>query len=281
MKKIIILLALFIIILSIASCFLDDQIDYSKVQLDQALSNIINKYNHNKLKDLQKEKVEEEEEEEEQTTFEVIEGKKEQCMCISCWFCSCPQPKCYITWMKIKAKEIFDQDKKVLAALKDKLRYSYSVSPIKYNNNYSKYVMPLILFESMDENIEVISFNLTDHKNLDFNNKGFLGGLIQGIPKVEKSSEEGYQNVYPYGILKAISPTGGEELISAFKSLYKNGKWDFMKAEIKVKDKTNNQESTHNILLDGKLFNEFIKTVINKHQGTTTANTKFQVPINN
>ncbi|ACH93874.1 S2/P23 family protein [Borrelia duttonii] len=279
MKKIIILLALFIIILSMASCFLDDQIDYSKVQLDQALSNIISKYNHNKLKDLQKENVEEEEE---QTTFEVIEGQKEQCMCISCWlWCSCPKPKCYITWMKIKAKEIVDQDKKVIAALKDKLRYSYSVSPIKYNNNYSNYVMPLILFESMDENIEVTSFNLTDHKNLDFNNKGVLGGWIQGIPKVEKSSEEGYKNVYPYGILNAISPNGGEELISAFKSLYKNGKWDFMKAEIKVKDKTNNQESTHNILLDGKLFNEFIKTVINKHKGTTTANTKFQVPINN
>ncbi|ETZ17962.1 P23-like cell envelope protein [Borrelia duttonii CR2A] len=281
MKKIIILLALFIIILSMASCFLDDQIDYSKVQLDQALSNIINKYNHNKLKDLQKEKVEKEEEEEEQTTFEVIEGKKEQCMCISWFLCSCSKTKSYITWMKIKAKEIVDQDKKVIAALKDKLRYSYSVSPIKYNNDYSKYVMPLILFESMDKNIEVTSFNLTDHKKLDFNNKGVLGGWIQGIPKVEKSSEEGYQNVYPYGILNAISPTGGEELISAFKSLYKNGKWDFMKAEIKVKDKTKNQESTYNILLDGKLFNEFIKTVINNHQGTTTANTKFQVPINN
>ncbi|UPA09926.1 S2/P23 family protein (plasmid) [Borrelia nietonii YOR] len=215
----------------------------------------------------------------EYSKFEILEGTTKKCMCLFCtWFCGCSQ-KCHITWTKIKAKDIIGQDEKPLDALKNKLRYSYSVSPIKYNDKYSNYVMPLILFESMDENIEVTSFKLTNHTSLDFNNKNVLGGITQGIPKVEKSSEAGYKNVYPYGILNALSPTGGDELISAFSALYANGKWHFMQAEIKVKDQTNT-ETTHNILLSGKLFNEFMKTVISKHQGATTANTKFRVPIN-
>ncbi|WP_024653724.1 S2/P23 family protein [Borrelia persica] len=285
MKKIIILICGFIISLQVTSCFLDGNYEHTKTQITDALNNIINPHKHdhqNQDKD-DKSDLENELFAKKHDTFELLEGQKEQCMCISCWWCSCARKpkKCYITWMKIKAKDIIGTDKKTIETLKDKLKYSYSVSPIKYNQDYSKYVMPLILFETLDENIEVTSFKLTNHPNLDFNNKNVLGGLMQGIPKVEKSSEDGYKNVYPYGILNALSPTGGAELISAFKALYQDGKWNFMDAEIKVKDKTSNQETTHNILLNGKLFNEFIKEVIKKHQGTTTANTKFQVPINN
>lgn len=282
MRKIIILLPLFI-----TCCFLNsDDIANIKIKAQQALMH----------KDIQEDLLSDEERAKkllsdkdaehaalikEYSKFEILEGTTEKCMCPFCtWFCGCPTRKCQITWTKIKAKDIIGQDEKPLDALKNKLRYSYSVSPIKYNNAYSKYVMPLILFESMDENIEVTSFKLTNHTSLDFNNKNVLGGFIQGIPKVEKSSEAGYKNVYPYGILNALNPTGGDELISAFAALYANGKWNFMQAEIKVKDTKTNTETTHNILLSGKLFNEFMKTVISAHQGATTANTKFRVPIN-
>ncbi|ANF34395.1 p23 cell envelope protein (plasmid) [Borrelia turicatae] len=272
MQKTVFLLPLFI-----TSCFLSDSIIKNiKPKLEQAIM-----HNDKSKKHLEEKEDEHEKLIKEDATFEILEGTTEKCMCPICsWlWCGCP-PKCQITWMKIKAKEIIGDNQKPLEALKGKLRYSYSVSPIKYNDKYSKYVMPLILFESMDENIEVTSFKLINHTNLDFNNKNVLGGIIQGIPKVEKSSEEGYKNVYPYGILNALNPTGGDELISAFAALYQNGKWNLMEGEIKVKDTKTNTETTHKILLSGKLFNEFIKTVVSKHQGTTTANTKFRVPIN-
>ncbi|WP_233275082.1 S2/P23 family protein [Borrelia anserina] len=218
---------------------------------------------------------------EDHSNFELLEGTQERCMCLLCTCCyGYTHKKCQITWIKIKAKEILGKNVKPIDSLKNKLRYSYSVSPIKYNGNYSKYVMPLILFESLVDHIEVTSFKLTHHKDLDFNNKNVLGGIMQGIPKVEKSSENGYKNVYPYGILNTVNPTGGEELTSAFATLYRNGKWNFMEAEIKVKDTNTNQETTHKILLNSKLFYKFLKTVITKYPETTNANNKFLVPIN-
>lgn len=273
LQKTVFLLPLFII-----SCFLSDSIIKNiKPKLEQEIM-----HNDKSKKHLRENEDEYAKLTKEDATFEILEGTTEKCMCPICWlWCGCRPRKCQITWMKIKAKEIIGNNQKALEALKGRLKYSYSVSPIKYNDQYSTYVMPLILFESMDENIEVTSFKLINHTNLDFNNKNVLGGIIQGIPKVEKSSEEGYKNVYPYGILNATNPTGGDELISAFAALYQNGKWNLMEGEIKVKDTKTNNETTYKILLSGKLFNEFLKSVVSKHQGTTTANTKFRVPINN
>ncbi|WP_025408473.1 S2/P23 family protein [Borrelia coriaceae] len=277
MKKIIILLPLLI-----TCCILNDDFLNLKSQVQQSLDALLEE----KIEKILKEKAEQENGEDddhvaltkEYLNFEILEGTKEKCLCLFCtWWCGC-QKKCHITWMKIKAKNIIGENHKPLEDLKGKLRYSYSVSPIKYNDKYSKYVMPLILFESLDENLEVTSFKLTNHINLDFNNKKILG--IQGIPQEEKSSEDGYKNVYPYGIVN-INPNGGDEILSAFAALYQNGKWNSMEAEIKVKNKNTNNEETHKILLNGKLFNEFIKSVVSKYQGTTTANTKFRVPVNN
>ncbi|QFP42363.1 S2/P23 family protein (plasmid) [Borrelia miyamotoi] len=267
MQKIIIILPLFI-----TCCCLSN--DFSNIQ-----NKTKKPYTHNKhkLKEEQKIVINEQAIMNEQVTFEILEGTKEKCMCLVCFWCGCP-PKCTITWMKIKAKEIIGKDKQPIESLKNKLRFSYSVSPIKYNDQYSKYVMPLILFESLEDNIQVTSFRLKDHPTLNFNNKKILG--IQGIPEMEKSSEAEYKNVYPYGILNAISPTGGQELISAFTALYNNGKWNLLEAEITVKDETTQQQNTYTILLNGKLFNEFMKKIIEKYPGTTTANNQFRVPIN-
>ncbi|BDU63349.1 hypothetical protein BOFE_08890 (plasmid) [Candidatus Borrelia fainii] len=270
----------FLLLLFIISCFANDS-SRKNIELKSEQTLMHNdkskKYLEEKKDDYQYGELTKE-----YDSFEILEGSTAKCMCPICWSrCKCRPRKCQITWMKIKAKEIIADNQKPLEALKGRLKYSYSVSPIKYNDQYSQYVMPLILFESMDENTEVTSFKLINHTNLDFNNKKILGGIIQGIPNVEKSYEEGYKNVYPYGILNALNPTGGNELISAFAALYQNGKWNLMEGEIKVKDTQTNKETTHKILLSGKLFNEFLKSVISKHQGTTTANNKFRVPINN
>ncbi|WP_445436427.1 S2/P23 family protein [Candidatus Borreliella tachyglossi] len=246
-----------------------NQVDFSDNVISQAGKDWQN------INGLRNQKTTSKNHKQEEVRFDLLEGSTSKCLDLVCLYF---WKKCEITWMKIKAKDIMNEDRKILLELKDKLRYSYSVSPIKYNDSYNSYVMPLILFESLDEKFEVKSFKLTEHANLDFNNKRVLGGFMQGIPEVEKSTEEGYKNIYPYGILNSISPTGGDELISAFAALYNDGSWTPMKAEITIKH--DNKETTYNILLSSKLFNEFMKAVIAKHPGLTTANTKFRIPVN-
>ncbi|AHH08987.1 S2/P23 family protein (plasmid) [Borrelia anserina] len=189
---------------------------------------------------------------------------------------------CKITWAKTNVQKIIGPDTKPLKELQGKLKYSYAIAPIKNNENYSKYVMPLILFESLVDYIQVTSLKLTSNKDLDLDfHKGDYQHLRNSIVKQVKQAIQdlGYKSVHIYGTLHASKPNGGEELISACANHYNNNIWSFMEAEITIYDKLTRQTTTHTILLDSQLFNEFLKIIITNHPRTTNANDKFRVPI--
>lgn len=189
---------------------------------------------------------------------------------------------CHLTWMKSNVQDIIGENGKPSPVFQGKFKYSYAVAPIKNNANYSKYVMPLILFESLVEYVKIVSFKLTNHSelNLDFRN-GHMQGTRDKIAKqLELSTQRlGYQGISIYGELYAFFPNGGDGLITAFSQLHKNGDWFFMSGKITIEDSLSKKTSTHTILLDAQLFNEFLKEVIAKHPSTRTANRKFRVPV--
>ncbi|AYE36936.1 p23 cell envelope protein (plasmid) [Borrelia turcica IST7] len=214
---------------------------------------------------------------EEGVSFEVVEGKTERCLDATHWavslFSKCRT--CYINWIKTKPVEIRSWKGKVIKTLKGRLGYSISVTPVKYNNESSKYVMPLIMFESIDSgnSVEVISFVLTDYPKLNFNKRG---GTFE-IPRVEKSAEREGNNVYPFGILNALSPNGGEEIIGVIAGQHKGGSWESLKAKITVK--IGGIVKAYRIGLDARVFNEFMKEVFTRYPEASSENRKFRIPV--
>ncbi|UPA18976.1 p23 cell envelope protein (plasmid) [Borrelia puertoricensis] len=189
---------------------------------------------------------------------------------------------CHLTWMKSNVQDIIGPDGKPSPVFQGKFKYSYAVAPIKNNENYSKYVMPLILFESLVDYVKIVSFKLTNHKelNLDFRNGHQQATRDKIANELEVSTKKlGYKGISIYGELYAYFPNGGDGLITAFSKLYQNGDWYFMSGEITIEDTLSRETTTHTILLDAQLFNEFLKIVIAKHPETKTANNRFRVPV--
>ncbi|AHH12989.1 P23-like cell envelope protein (plasmid) [Borrelia hermsii YBT] len=211
----------------------------------------------------------------------ISEGILDVCLSVVHWFWK--RPICQITWAKTNPQNIIGPDTRPSSRLQGKLKYSYAVAPIQSHQEYTKYVMPLILFESVVSNIKVLSFKLTDYKNL---NLDFREGSMQTIRnnvsnQLEKSIKAlGYHSVFICGQLVASAPNGGKDLINAFANLYKDGQWSFMEGEITIHDDRINQTNTYTILLDSELFNTFLKSIIARHPGTLTANNQFRVPVN-
>ncbi|WP_025406939.1 hypothetical protein [Borrelia hermsii] len=213
----------------------------------------------------------------------------------------CKVQICGITWIKIKSKTIVRRDKTPIPELKNKLKYSYAIAPIKYNDGYNANITPLILIEIFDSNIEVVSFKLTNHPGLelDLSKKTYDPNAISiiqtfydevrnSILRAAKYKIKSYggEDVHLYGILNmpTISQprvTGNVQLISIFADLFKNKQWESLQAEITIKDKTTNQEKTYQILLSSKVFNEFIKTTLLRHKGITNVHPTFQAPVKN
>ncbi|AYE37080.1 p23 cell envelope protein (plasmid) [Borrelia turcica IST7] len=213
---------------------------------------------------------------EEGVSFEVSEGKTKRCLSASHWaafWITCST--CYVNWIKIKPVDIKSRKGKVIKSLKGRLGYSFSITPLKYNNESNKYVMPLIMFESLDSSnsVEVVSFMLTDYLELNFNKRG---GTFE-IPRVEKSAENPGRNVYPFGILNIGNPSGGEEVIGAIARQYKGGRWESLRAKIRVK--VEEKVKVYSITLDAKLFNEFMKEVFARYPDVASENKKFRIPV--
>ncbi|AYE36803.1 p23 cell envelope protein (plasmid) [Borrelia turcica IST7] len=193
-----------------------------------------------------------------------------------------------VTWIKTKAIAIRDHKGNVIPELEGKVRYSYSISPVKLDNEFTKYTMPLVLFETTkgNENLEVESFTLENDSGLDFNIREYPVGLWSwsfttiSIPKTEASSEKGYANTNPFGIIKG----NGKAIPALTKS-------KTVKAKIRVRDKkdnitnagnTGNKSKTDNIdssvkeysiLLDSSYLVRLIKETLEKNQGIeNTAN---------
>ncbi|AHH11121.1 S2/P23 family protein (plasmid) [Borrelia coriaceae] len=262
MKRIIILLPIFI------TCHIEHAPKYPSLRRS---SRIINKHHTNTNENTQSQQEE---------PLKISEGILKVCLN---HYWDWASDTCTITWAKSNSQEIIGEDTNPSRELQGKLEYSYAVAPIKNNANYSKYVMPLILFASKVEYIKVISFKLKEYPqlNLDFR-KGFMQFLRDRVAnKVEQSAQKmGYKYVYLCGILYPSQPNGGAEIISAFADLYQNGNWYFMEGEITIEDSLDRTKKTYTILLDSKLFNDFLKQIIKKHPDTTKKNAGFRIPVN-
>ncbi|WP_215540217.1 S2/P23 family protein [Borreliella bavariensis] len=159
-----------------------------------------------------------------------------------------------VTWIKTKAMAILDEYGQAMPEFKNKFGYSYILSPIKMDNKYSNYTSLLILFETTkngdkEYEIEDIKF-ITAGSNLELKNPLLV---------VENSQEEGYVTAYPFGILMS------EELKDAFKTTYQNGHWNYMLANLTVKNKLTQKTKIYKISLNSKLIIDFLKEVLKEN----------------
>lgn len=159
-----------------------------------------------------------------------------------------------VTWIKTKVMAILDKDGQVIPEFKNKFGYSYILSPIKMDDQYSNYTSLLILFETTkngDKEYEIEDIKLiTAGSNLD---------LKHPLLVAEKSGEKGYITSYPFGILM------DEELKKAFKLTYQNGRWNYMLANLTVKNKLTQKTTIYKISLNSKLIIDFLKEVLKEN----------------
>nr|WP_267916729.1 S2/P23 family protein [Borreliella afzelii] len=159
-----------------------------------------------------------------------------------------------VTWIKTKAMAILDKDGQAMLEFKNKFGYSYILSPIKMNDEYSSYTSLLILFETTengDKEYEIEDIKLiTAGSNLE---------LKHSLLIAEKSQEEGYVTAYPFGILM------DEELRKAFQLTYQNGHWNYMLANLTVKNKITQKTEIYTISLNSKLIIDFVKEVLKEN----------------
>ncbi|WP_031531053.1 S2/P23 family protein [Borreliella garinii] len=179
-----------------------------------------------------------------------------------------------IRWMKIKARDLFNERGNSIEELKG-IKYSYLVSPIA--GNHISYAMPLIIFETTCEGDPIYSVSgfklISKGSNINFNEN--KGGFLIGLPMSEKSVEPGLVTAYPFGSSNA------KKVVEAFTSLYSNGLWSDMIAEITIKFKKPPQaEKVYRISLDSKLFNVAMKKIVEKYPQIKSASLAFNSLIN-
>ncbi|WNY70018.1 S2/P23 family protein [Borreliella andersonii] len=180
----------------------------------------------------------------------------------------------YVRWIKIKARDLFGECGDFIKELKG-IKYSYLVSPV--DGSYISYAMPLIVFETTSESdpfYSVSGFKLIS-KGSDINFNENKGGFLGRLPMSEKSVESGLVTAYPFGSSDA------KKVIEAFVSLYDNGTWSDMIAEITIKSKQHpKNEKVYRILLDSQLFNATMKKIIEKYPKIKSASFAFNSLIN-
>ncbi|QFI14970.1 S2/P23 family protein (plasmid) [Borrelia sp. CA_690] len=180
----------------------------------------------------------------------------------------------YVRWIKIKARDLLNESGNFIKELKG-IKYSYLVSPV--DGNYISYAMPLIIFETTDESdpfYSVSGFKLIN-KGSDINFNENKGKFFGGLPMSEKSVELGLVTAYPFGSSDA------KKVVEAFTSLYNNGIWIDMIAEISIKSKQYpKNEKVYRISLDSKLFNVTMKKIIEKYPKIKSASPAFNSLIN-
>ncbi|WP_024654564.1 S2/P23 family protein [Borrelia hispanica] len=175
-----------------------------------------------------------------------------------------------VTWIKNKAISIKGEDGKPLNELINKIRYSYSISPIKENGNFSNKIMPIVLFETTQngQDLEVTSFTLTDEPDLDFNKRQYssVSSLFYTPPKTETSQENGYINAHPFWIANK-----NNEVI---KALTKN---QSIKAKIKVCNKNSKITTEYSIILETHYLSHLIKEILQKYPQINTVAPEFKL----
>ncbi|WKC90357.1 S2/P23 family protein [Borreliella carolinensis] len=180
----------------------------------------------------------------------------------------------HIRWIKIKARDLFGERGDFIKELSG-IKYSYLLSPV--DGGYLSYAMPLIIFETTRESDPLYSisgFKLIS-KGSDINFNENKGGFFGGLPMSEKSVESGLVTAYPFGSSDA------KKVVEAFVSLYNNGTWSDMIAEITIKSKQHpKNEKVYRISLDSQLFNVTMKKIIEKYPNIKSASFAFNSLIN-
>ncbi|ACH95132.1 S2/P23 family protein (plasmid) [Borrelia recurrentis] len=175
-----------------------------------------------------------------------------------------------ITWIKNKALTINGLDSKPISELQNKIRYSYSISPIKEDGALSNKIMPIVLFETTQngQDFEVTSFTLIDAPNLDFNTRKYsaVSSLFYTPPKTEKSQESGYVNAYPFWIANK-----NNEVIKALTQSR------LIRAKIKVKNPKTRFAEEYNIELDTQYLILLITDVLQKNPGLSKVAPNFNL----
>ncbi|WP_330730270.1 p23 cell envelope protein [Borrelia turicatae] len=175
-----------------------------------------------------------------------------------------------VLWTKNKAISIKGLDQKPIIPLANKLRYSYSISPIKSNGNFSVYIKPVILFETIQYNgddLEVTNFYLEDDPQLDFNTRTQKVSLTTAKPhKTELSKEAGYDKANPFWIAYKTRKV----ITTLTQSQY-------IKATITVNNKTKNTITDYKILLDSTYLVQLIQETLNKYPQIKTVAPDFRL----
>ncbi|AHF45633.1 hypothetical protein [Borrelia parkeri] len=175
-----------------------------------------------------------------------------------------------VLWTKNKAISIKGLDQKPIKSLENKLRYSYSISPIKSEGKFSGYIKPVILFETIQyngEDIEVTNFYLDDDPQLDFNTRIQKHSSIIATPyKTELSKEAGYDKANPFWVAYK-----NREVITALTQS------QYIKATITVNNKTKNTITDYKILLDSTYFVQLIQETLNKYPKIKTVAPAFRL----
>ncbi|WKD00314.1 S2/P23 family protein [Borreliella bissettiae] len=179
-----------------------------------------------------------------------------------------------IRWIKIKARDLFGEHGDFIKELSG-IKYSYLVSPV--DGGYLSYAMPLIIFETTRESDPLYSISgfklISRGSDINFNEN--KGGFFGGLPMSEKSVESGLVTAYPFGSSNA------KKVVEAFVSLYNNGTWSDMIAEISIKSKQHpKNEKVYRISLDSQLFNVTMKKIIEKYPKIKSASFAFNSLIN-
>ncbi|AHH08962.1 S2/P23 family protein (plasmid) [Borrelia anserina] len=184
--------------------------------------------------------------------YETIEGIKTIKISL---FSTIPVYSINAKWIKNKAITIMGLEGNPISEFKDKLRYSYSISPITENGNASNNIMPIVLFETTKnggKDLEVTSFSLIDNPELDFNSRHV--SILYKPLQTEPSEEPGYLNANPFWI-------AGENA----KTIPALTRDKYIKAKIEVKNKKNNTINQHTILLNTTYLTKLIKEVLSKY----------------
>ncbi|QFP42340.1 p23 cell envelope protein (plasmid) [Borrelia miyamotoi] len=164
-----------------------------------------------------------------------------------------------LEWIKNKGLNIKGLDNKPIKELEGKIKYSYSISPIKQNDSFTKRIMPIVVFQSTQnggEDLTVANFYLKDNPELDFNYRKYpvLGWFSWPLPKREPSKEPGFAYTNTFWV--------GDQTKETIMALTQD---EYIQAKIQVQNMNDQTTNEYEILLDTTYLVRLIQDTINQY----------------
>ncbi|ASQ29673.1 p23 cell envelope protein (plasmid) [Borrelia miyamotoi] len=165
-----------------------------------------------------------------------------------------------LKWIKNKSLNIKGLDNKPIKKLEGKLKYSYSISPIKENSQFTEKIMPVVIFQTTKnegQDLEVTNFSLTNNPELDFNYRRYpvyKWWSAFAAPRTEASQEPGFVNTNTFWIAGQNAKT--------IPALTQD---EYIQAKIQVKNNKDKTTNEYEILLDTTYLVRLIQDTINQY----------------